>query len=148
MKKITCLGLFCSIFAIQTFSQEKTFLSDIYSFLENTSVYELNQEEGHTPLIPYMSVNEALTNNRSKASGYLSLNETWKFHYSDTPEGVIPGFFAGSFNDKNRDSISVPSNWEMQGFGDPVFRNVRTPFPPNPPFVPKEYNRSTLSPVV
>ena len=28
----------------------------------------------------------------------------------------------------------------MQGFGDPLFRNVSTPFHPNPPFVPREYN--------
>ena len=28
----------------------------------------------------------------------------------------------------------------MQGFGDPLFRNVQTPFPPDPPHVPKEYN--------
>ena len=34
----------------------------------------------------------------------------------------------------------MPSNWEMQGFGDPLFRNVQTPFPPDPPCVPREYN--------
>ena len=28
----------------------------------------------------------------------------------------------------------------MQGFGDPLFRNVNTPFLPNPPYVPREYN--------
>ena len=28
----------------------------------------------------------------------------------------------------------------MQGFGDPLFRNVTTPFPPNPPYIPREYN--------
>jgi beta-galactosidase len=28
----------------------------------------------------------------------------------------------------------------MQGYGDPLFRNVTTPFPPNPPFIPREYN--------
>jgi beta-galactosidase len=28
----------------------------------------------------------------------------------------------------------------MQGFSDPIFRNVITPFHPNPPYAPKEYN--------
>ncbi len=62
MKKIITLFCFCAFIFTMTYSQEKIFLSDIYSFLENTSVFELNQEEGHTPLIPYMSVNEALIN--------------------------------------------------------------------------------------
>ena len=142
MKKVSSLVIFCSFFAVLSFSQEKTFLSDIYSFLENTSVFELNQEEGHTPLVPYMSVNEALINNKSKVvEHYLSLNGTWKFHFAlILRKELLPGFFAENFNDKKWDTIHVPSNWEMQGFGDPLFRNVRTPFPPNPPFVPREYN--------
>ncbi len=49
-------------------------------------------------------------------------------------------FFTEDFNDTGWDTIHVPSNWEMQGFGDPLFRNVTSPFPPNPPFVPREYN--------
>ena len=123
-----------------SFAQQKAFLDDIYSYLDNPKIFELNQEEGHTPLVPYSTVAEALINNRSKASNALSLNGVWKFHYSDTPEGIQPGFFRENFNDRNWDTITVPSNWEMKGFGDPLFRNVRTPFPPNPPYVPKEYN--------
>lgn len=140
MKKVFSLVIFWSVFAVLSFSQEKSFLSDIYSFLENTSVFELNQEDGHSPLVPYMSVDEALINNKDKSPAYMSLNGIWKFHYAETPEGILPGFFARNFNDRSWKIISVPSNWEMQGFGDPIFRNVRTPFPPNPPYVPREYN--------
>ena len=109
------------------------FLSDIYSYLENPSVFELNQEEGHVPLIPYGTIDQALINNSGKSPNYLSLNGIWKFNYSDTPEGVIPDFFRESFSDKNWDTIRVPSNWEMKGYGDPLFRNVSTPFRPDPP---------------
>jgi len=132
------------LFLAGTFAsaQQKAFLSDIYSYLENTKVFELNQEAGHVPLVPYLTVDEALKNNRSKASAFLSLNGTWKFHFASTPEETPQNFFTGNFNDKQWDTIHVPSNWEMQGFGDPLFRNVRTPFRPNPPFVPREYNPS------
>ena len=109
MKRILSCFLFCGL-AIALFSQDKTFLSDIYSFIENTSVFELNQEEGHTPVVPYISVNEALINNKGKAPGYLSLNGTWKFNYSDTPGGSVPGFFSENFNDKKWNTIQVPSN--------------------------------------
>lgn len=121
-------------------AQENSYLSNIYNYLENTQVFEVNQQEGHVPLVPYMTVNEALKNNRSGATSVLSLNGTWKFHFANTPEGTPDKFFIENFNDKKWDTIHVPSNWEMQGFGDPLFRNVSTPFRPNPPYVPKEYN--------
>src|SRR4030043_1424688 len=105
-KTITFLTLF--FISVMSYSQQTSFLTDIYSYIENTSVFELNQEEGHTPLVPYMSVNEALVNNKSKSSAYLSLNGIWKFHYSETPEGIVPGFFARNFNDKEWETIHVP----------------------------------------
>jgi beta-galactosidase len=121
-------------------AQEIRFPENIYDFLENTKIFELNQVDGHVPLVPYSSVGDALRNNRSGATSVLSLNGTWKFHFADTPEGTPAGFFSENYNDKKWDTIHVPSNWEMQGFGDPLFRNVKTPFRPDPPFVPKEYN--------
>jgi len=67
-------------------AQEKSFLSNIYDYLENTQVFEVNQVEGHVPLVPYLTVDEALKNNRSGATSFLSLNGTWKFHFANTPE--------------------------------------------------------------
>lgn len=139
MRKSLITIFICAVCTVVS-AQQKPLLDDIYSYLENPQVFELNQEEGHTPLVPYSTVAEALINNRNKASNALSLNGVWKFHYSGTPEGIQPGFFRENFNDRKWDTITVPSNWEMKGFGDPLFRNVRTPFPPNPPYVPKEYN--------
>jgi beta-galactosidase len=136
-------GIITAIFLIVTIiasSQEKGFLTHIYDFLENTAVYELNQVDGHVPIVPYSSVDEALKNNRSGAESVLSLNGTWKFLFANTPEGTPDNFFTENFNDKKWDTIHVPSNWEMQGFGDPLFRNVTTPFTPDPPHVPREYN--------
>ena len=118
-------NLFCQIFII---------ISKIHE------VFELNQEEGHVPLVPYTTVDEALKNNKTGSPAFYSLNGTWKFHFADTPEGTPDNFFEENYNDKKWDTIHVPSNWEMQGFGDPLFRNVQTPFPPDPPYVPREYN--------
>ncbi|HPY67577.1 MAG TPA: glycoside hydrolase family 2 TIM barrel-domain containing protein [Bacteroidales bacterium] len=139
MRKLILVSYFLIAVSV-LFSQEKRFLDDIYYYLENTSVFEQNQEEGHTPIVPYRSVIDALINNKEKSPGYLSLNGTWKFYFSETPEAAPHDFYTVNFNDKKWDTIHVPSNWEMQGFGDPLFRNVNTPFPPDPPRVPKEYN--------
>lgn len=139
MKKLLALIILCGLYNIVS-AQEKPFLQNVYDYIENTEIFELNQEDGHVPLIPYSSVEEALKNNKNGSSSYYSLNGTWKFHFAETPEGTPVNFFEEGYNDKKWDTIHVPSNWEMQGFGDPLFRNVQTPFTPDPPNVPREYN--------
>ncbi len=121
-------------------AQELNYLDHVYDYIENTSVFELNQEPGHVPLVPYATSQEALAGMMEKSGSYLSLNGTWKFFYSETPEGTPAEFYKPNFNDREWSSITVPGNWEMQGFGDPLFRNVTTPFKPAPPKVPHEYN--------
>ncbi len=139
MKKFFLQALL--LFSVTTLcGQEKHFLKNVYKYIEDLSVFELGQEDGHTPVVPFVSIDEAFKNSGRESESVLSLNGQWKFYYSDTPEGTPEDFFGEKFNDKNWDTIHVPSNWEMQGYGDPLFRNVNTPFTPNPPFVPKEYN--------
>jgi beta-galactosidase len=139
MKKLYIVTyFFFSIHAVS--AQKQDFLNHIYDYIENTSVYEWNQEEGHVPLVPYAGKQEALARNMESSASYLSLNGTWKFYYAETPEGTPAGFCETDFDDSNWPSIIVPGNWEMQGFGDPLFRNVTTPFKPKPPAVPREYN--------
>ncbi|MCC8133787.1 MAG: DUF4981 domain-containing protein [Tannerellaceae bacterium] len=105
--------------------QQVNYLENLYDFIENTEVFELNQEEGRAWFLPEKK---------------LSLNGDWKFFWSDTPEGIPNDFYRENFNDKKWSLIPVPSNWEMEGYGDKLFRNVTSPFKPNPPFVPREYN--------
>lgn len=137
MKQIA--GLFITLLSFTMSGQQSKF-SDVYPFIENTAVFEINQTEGHTVCIPFKSVKEALSLQKSESDNVLSLNGKWKFHFADTPEGTPKDFFTSNFNDRKWSEITVPSNWEMQGFGDPLFRNVAQPFAANPPFVPREYN--------
>jgi beta-galactosidase len=138
MKKIFLMMLFCS--AGDLLAQEKKFLDNINYYIENTQVYELNQEEGHTHGVPYSNIQQALKNFKADSPYFLSLNGAWKFNFSNTPQEAPQNFFLPGFDDKKWSAIQVPSNWEMQGFGDPQFRNIAEPFKSNPPFVPDEYN--------
>jgi beta-galactosidase len=97
-------------------AQDKPFMEDLSYYVENLSVYELNQEEGRAFHIPETSV---------------SLNGKWKFYYSDNPSGIPQDFFRTGFNDRKWTDMEVPSNWEMHGFGQALFRNVSAPFPNN-----------------
>jgi beta-galactosidase len=137
MKKL--VGLLITLLSFTMLAQQSNF-SNVYYFIENTAVFEINQTEGHTVSIPFKSVDEALKLPHWKSENVLSLNGKWKFHYAKTPEGAPKDFYVSNFNDHKWFDVTVPSNWEMQGFGDPLFRNVAHPFRSNPPFVPREHN--------
>ena len=94
-------------------AQQKPYLDHLSDYIENLAVFEENQEPGRAFHIP---------------EKHLSLNGTWKFAYYESPQDVPEDFFAPSFNDRKWGSIDVPSNWEMQGYGQAVFRNVSAPF--------------------
>jgi beta-galactosidase len=116
---------------------------NIYHFIENIEVFQENQVEGHTPSVPYLSLNGAL-NDVQKEAQALSLNGQWKFAYFDKPEDAPLDFHREGFNDRGWSQVKVPGNWEMQGFGDPMFRNISLSFRANPPFIPREYNPTGL----
>ena len=70
--------LFC--LDITTCLSQNKFPADVYQFIENPAIIELNQEPGHVPLAVFKTSDQALTGNRKASNGYLSLNGTWKFN--------------------------------------------------------------------
>ena len=69
-----------------------------------------------------------------------SLNGPWKFHWVSDPADRPPDFFRADFDDGSWDEIPVPSNWELLGYGIPIYTNIPYPFPPDPPRVPDHWN--------
>ncbi len=106
---------------------------------ENPVVTGKNKRPGHVPMGAYPTAELALTCDRKKSSNMQLLNGSWKFHLAPCPEEVPDGFHAEEFDVSGWANISVPGNWQLQGFNDiPIYTNVAYPFPPNPPFVPKK----------
>ena len=107
---------------------------------ENPAVFERNQTEPHAPLTPYVNLEEALKNDRDANAYYLSLNGPWKFHWAATVAESPADFYESESKVAGWAEIEVPSNWQMKGYGHPMFRNVTMEFPELPPFVPAYYN--------
>jgi beta-galactosidase len=107
---------------------------------EDPSVTQLGQEPPHTFAMDYPDADAVFANDFSKSPNYKSLNGTWKFYYVNTPEERPQDFFKANFNDFTWKELTVPSNWEMKGFGIPIYTNVLYPFPANPPFIDHAYN--------
>ena len=77
---------------------------------------------------------KALDGNR-EASRMVSLNGTWKFKLvEDVPQAPLD-FFNEGYDVTAWDDIKVPSCWEMQGFGYPIYTNTTYPFPYRPPYI-------------
>lgn len=68
----------------------------------------------------------------------LSLNGDWRFLYLQAPEYSPNGFEKEDYSDESWDKISVPSCWQLKGYGKMHYTDVWYLFPINPPFVPSE----------
>ena len=108
---------------------------------ENPSVISINKESARAHYFDFESKELAKINDIEKSIYYQSLNGKWKFYYSLNPEERPKEFMKNDYDVSSWDDIDVPGSWEMQGWSVPVYVNVQYPFPPNPPFVPHEYNR-------
>ncbi len=107
---------------------------------ENPDVVGRNKEPGHVTYIPYADVPAALNNVPEQSLFYVSLNGLWKFNWVRKPADRPVDFYKDDFDVSQWDEINVPANWELQGYGVPIYTDVDYPFPANPPHIPHEYN--------
>lgn len=65
------------------------------------------------------------------------LNGDWKFHWVDSPSKAPADFYKSDYDASNWKTIKVPANWELNGYGTPIYVNVDNEFRPNePPYAP------------
>ncbi len=102
---------------------------------ENPLLFEQNKEKPHASFMVYDRPADAVADDYARSPYYQSLNGTWKFNYVGRPADRPLDFAQPTFNDAAWQAIPVPSNWEMQGFGIPIYTNIVYPFPKNPPFI-------------
>lgn len=106
---------------------------------ENPLITGINKQPGHVPLGVYASAEQALAGDRNASPYRTLLNGRWKFYLAPCPEQTPDVFFAPGFDCSAWADISVPGNWQLQGFNDkPIYTNVAYPFPARPPHVPEE----------
>ncbi len=118
----------------QTSAKRKT------SDWENPQVIGANKEPTHCTLMVYGDIKKALKGERSDSKFFKSLNGQWKFHWVSKPAERPKKFYLPDFDAGNWKDIPVPSNWQMLGYGRPIYTNVRYPFEKNPPYIQHDYN--------
>jgi beta-galactosidase len=102
---------------------------------ENQLVFCINREDARATSMPFPDRDSALSKKRLESPWCQLLNGTWKFQWSGTPEARSKDFFKPGFDVSKWADVSVPGNWQMQGFGRPNYTNSEYPFAVDPPRV-------------
>lgn len=105
---------------------------------ENPAVFAVGREAARATSVSYANASQALS--QASSDRYISLNGKWKFAWSATPDARPVDFYKTTYNVSTWADINVPGNWEMQGYGIPIYTNVVYPFPKNPPYIPHTDN--------
>jgi beta-galactosidase len=105
---------------------------------ENPAVFAVNREPARATSVSYATAQQALS--ATTSDRLISLNGKWKFAWSATPDERPADFYKTDYSVKGWKEITVPGNWETQGYGTPIYTNVVYPHPKNPPYIPHTDN--------
>ncbi|HYN85738.1 MAG TPA: glycoside hydrolase family 2 TIM barrel-domain containing protein, partial [Pyrinomonadaceae bacterium] len=111
---------------------------------EDPRVNAVNREPARATFVPYPEEFAArrgalaFAPNAPRAPGsplVRSLNGRWKFHWVREPSLRPVDFYRPDYDVSSWKEIRVPSNWEMEGHGTPIFLNIVYPFKRDAPKV-------------
>ena len=120
MKKV--LVALSALLAMQAQAQPKDW--------ENPFVLGINKLPYHATL--------QLPSKQKECKEIISLDGRWKFRWSKYPDSRPVGFEREDYDVSLWDYITVPGNWQTQGYGTPIYTNMSYPFQRNRPSVTSE----------
>lgn len=107
---------------------------------ENPLVNQINREAPRAHFIPYTTLEQAREDNKWNSPLVMSLHGIWKFKLAQHPSQRPFWFFKNNYDTRKWDEITVPGNWEKQGFDYPIYVNVVYPHKATPPVIEGDYN--------
>ncbi len=106
---------------------------------QDPTLFNVNREPSNATFVPFSDRTSALDRDPTVSPFYLSLNGPWHFSWVRRPADAAEDFFQADFQDRDWDQLQVPSNWELEGFGVPLYRESNV-LPGPAGFVDPEYN--------
>ncbi len=115
-----------------------------YKDFENINLMHRNRLDARTSFIAYKNEEDLLYGDSIKAYKYSLLNGTWDFKFLESPDYSPKGFETEDYNiDDSWDKVSVPHNWQLDGYGKMHYSDLWYNFAIRPPYVPS-YNPTGL----
>src|SRR5690606_38895583 len=94
-----------------------------------------NRLPARASFVPFADLEQARIGDIRHSPRYQSLNGSWRFSWIPRPQDRPRGFHDPKFDDSAWDTIAVPANWEMHGYGTPIYVSAGYPFKIDPPRV-------------
>ena len=134
MKKLV-LGV-CVLLCMTTFARPKEWL--------DPEVNAINRLAARSAFFAYPCRDAAESGCKENASNFMSLNGLWKFNWVRNETEKPVHFYKPGFEDQCWVDFPVPGLWEVNGYGDPLYKNVgyawANQFVSKPPYIDAENN--------
>ena len=107
-------------------------------YYENLSILHENTMPARAYYIPASKRMDDLVEHREHSDRIQFLNGIWKFKYFESIYDVTEAFYEEEFCTEDFADTKVPGLWQMDGYDNHQYTNIRYPFPFDPPFVPQD----------
>ena len=134
---ISLLAVLCVASNVTTKAQNET-------RWHNVDINQQNREPRRASFFAFEDLNKAQGFDKKQSSNYLSMEGTWKFNFVKDHNKRPMNFFKTNFDDSSWKDFPVPGLFELNGYGDPTYKNIgyawATQFDPNPPYISETNN--------
>ncbi len=129
MKKLFAISFLISITVVLSAQESIPYWKDL-------KILSVNKEAPRSSFMTYDNWDDALSRKYEKSKYYQLLNGTWKFYYTDNHNKLPDNITDPNTDVSTWNNIKVPGNWEVQGFGTPIYINHGYEFQPRNPTPP------------
>lgn len=123
---------------------ERNFVDGYVEWQANPEITGVNRLPQHATFMPYASFEEAQKAERYASSRCKVLNGKWKFKLYKNYAYRPSDFAQVHYDTHNWDTVQVPGSWQMQGYDQSQYCNVRYPWEGHedicPPAAPTKHN--------
>ena len=102
--------------------------------------HQIVEEHKLAPRASFFNFESPDISEKENSNRFLNLNGDWKFNWVKDPKQRPTTFQNTDFDDSSWTTIPVPANWEVEGFGHPIYLDERYPFTTKWPEAPSDYN--------
>ncbi|MDE6808296.1 MAG: beta-galactosidase, partial [Prevotella sp.] len=110
----------------------------------NPAINQVNREVRRTDFFAFEDAQKAKANVKSQSSRYLSMEGMWRFNFVKDHNLAPKDFYSLQFDDSKWVDFPVPGLFEIEGYGDRIYKNVGyawcTTFDSNPPYISETNN--------
>jgi len=108
------------------------------------NVNAINREARRAAFFAFEDADKAMAADKTKSSRYLSMEGKWRFNFVKDHNLAPQDFFSLKFDDSNWVDFPVPGLFELEGYGDKIYKNAGyawcTTFDNNPPYIGETNN--------